>query len=143
MQQRRQHSSMSAIEIFYSGVPIKQRAYDLAAGLPTHSPCEMTASRSLTMILPNQNTVPSFARWATPALMIAPRASVIIALGIFAMTAGCGSIRSSGGDAPIVTQISATPYAGAACFYSDKSGTDRIVGGRIVHWCGPKPRAVF
>jgi hypothetical protein len=59
------------------------------------------------------------------------------------MTAGCGSIRSSGGDAPIVTQISATPYAGAACFYSDKSGTDRIVGGRIVHWCGPKPRAVF
>jgi hypothetical protein len=143
MQQRRQHSSMSAIEIFYSGAPIKQRAYDLAAGLPTHSPCEMAANRSLTMILPNQNMVPWFARWTTPALMIAPRASVIIALGIFAMTPGCGSIRSSGGDAPIVTQISATPYAGAACFYSDKSGTDRIVGGRIVHWCGPKPRAVF
>src|SRR4029077_4188724 len=98
MQQRRQHSSMSAIEIFYSGAPIKQRAYDLAAGLPTHSPCEMAANRSLTMILPNQNMVPWFARWTTPALMIAPRASVIIALGIFAMTAGCGSIRSSGGD---------------------------------------------
>jgi hypothetical protein len=32
MQQRRQHSSMSAIEIFCSGVPIKQRAYDLAQG---------------------------------------------------------------------------------------------------------------
>jgi hypothetical protein len=64
-------------------------------------------------------------------------------VGYFAMTAGCGSIRSSGGDAPIVTQISATPYGGAPCFYSDKSGTDRIVGGRIVHWCGPKPRAVF
>jgi len=29
---------MSAIEIFYRGAPIKQRAY--AAGLPTHSPCE-------------------------------------------------------------------------------------------------------
>jgi hypothetical protein len=103
----------------------------------------MTANRSLTMILPNQNTVPWFARWTMPALMTASRASVIIALGIFAMTAGCSSIRNSGGDAPIVTQKSAPPYASAACFYSDKSGADRIVGGRVVHWCGPKPRAVF
>jgi hypothetical protein len=95
------------------------------------------------MILPNQRTVPWFARWTTPALMTAPRASVIIALGMFAMTAGCSSIGTVGGDAPIVTQKSAPPYASAACFYSDKSGTDRIVGGRVVHWCGPKPRAVF
>jgi hypothetical protein len=95
------------------------------------------------MILPNQNTVRGFAGWTTPALMTAPRASVIIALGILAMTAGCSSIRNSGVDAPIVTPMSAMPYAGAACFYSDKSGTDRIVGGRVVHWCGPKPRAVF
>ena len=54
---------------------------------------------------------------------------MIIALGMFAMTAGCSSIGTVGGDAPIVTQKSAPPYASAACFYSDKSGADRIVGG--------------
>jgi hypothetical protein len=135
---------MSAIEIFYRGAPIKERAYRADGRLPPRSPCEeRLPNGSLSMILSDENTVARFARYTKRSSITARRASVIISLGMFALTAGCSSILTSGGDGPIVTQKSAPPYASAACFYSDKSGTDRIAGGRVVHWCGPKPRAVF
>jgi hypothetical protein len=69
-----------------------------------------------------------------------PRMTVplILALGVVAgAAAGCSRIQASGsGNLPQAAQITAAPYVRASCFYSDVSGTDRIVGGRVLNWCG-------
>jgi hypothetical protein len=65
---------------------------------------------------------------------------LVISLVVAACTAGCSSLPAPGaGDRPQI-QSSADPSAQAACFYSDRSGTDRLAGGRVVHWCGPEPK---
>jgi hypothetical protein len=65
---------------------------------------------------------------------------LVISLVVAACTAGCSSLPAPGaGDRPQI-QSSA---AHAACFYSDRSGADRLAGGRVVHWCGPEPKALF
>jgi hypothetical protein len=68
---------------------------------------------------------------------------LVISLVIAACTAGCTSLPAPGaGDRP---QVQSTSHSSVrvACFYSDRSGADRLAGGRVVHWCGPEPRAVF
>jgi len=92
--------------------------------------------------MPNHNAVLWCVKWTMRASIAARRTPVIISFGILAMTAGCSLVPSPAGGGAIVTQQSAPSYA-SACFYSDRSGTDRIAGGRVIHWCGPEPRAVF
>jgi hypothetical protein len=76
-----------------------------------------------------------------------PRKTVplILALGLLAgATAGCSpSDVSSSGYSPQAAQRIVPAYVGTSCFYSDVSGMDRIVGGRVFRWCGPEPKALF
>jgi hypothetical protein len=68
---------------------------------------------------------------------------LVISLVVAACTAGCSSLPAPGaGDRPQI-QSSVDPSAQSACFYSDRSGADRLAGGRVVHWCGPEPKALF
>ncbi len=70
---------------------------------------------------------------------------LILALGVIASAAaGCSPIQASGsGNLPQAAQITAAPYVRASCFYSDVSGADRTVAGRVLNWCGPEPKALF
>jgi hypothetical protein len=70
--------------------------------------------------------------------------SLVFALGLIACATCCTAIDaySSGNPQPAMLKQPGR-YASAACFYSDVSGTDRVIGGRVLHWCGPEPRAVF
>jgi hypothetical protein len=43
----------------------------------------------------------------------------------------------------MVTQKGVPLYTSGSCCYSDRSGTDRTVGGRVIHWYGPERRALF
>ena len=71
-------------------------------------------------------------------------ASRIIALGFVACAAaGCSAIEVAGDNPQQAAHNGAARYASAACFYSNVSGADRIVDGRLLHWCGPEPRALF
>ncbi len=75
-----------------------------------------------------------FAKWTRRAPILA----VIGILGVVALTAACSAIPSDA-DARLIQQR-ASPYGNGSCFYSDVSGADRIVNGRVFHWCGPKPK---
>ena len=70
---------------------------------------------------------------------------LILALSVVACAAaGCSPIEASGsGNPPQAAHMTAAPYVRASCFYSDVSGTDHIVGGRVANWCGPEPKALF
>jgi hypothetical protein len=68
-----------------------------------------------------------------------PIARVLMA-GVLACTAGCTTIAASGSN---TREKYADRRAGAACFYSDVSGADRVRGYRVLHWCGPEPKALF
>lgn len=79
-----------------------------------------------------------------------PRAPVIVrcsfamaVLGIATLTAACGPVPSSAGAESGSAQKNAIPHNKADCFYSDFLGTDRVVAGRVLHWCGPEPKALF
>ena len=79
----------------------------------------------------------------TPRTGSLPIARVLMA-GVLACTAGCTTIAATGSN----TREQAIPKyadqrAGAACFYSDVSGADRVRGYRVLHWCGPEPKALF
>ncbi len=67
----------------------------------------------------------------------------VISLLAAACVAACSAAPGPGaGDRP-AAQNHTHPSTGAACFYSDSSGADRLAGGRVIHWCGPEPRPVF
>ena len=55
----------------------------------------------------------------------------------------CSSAPAPGAGDPSLVQKSSNPYANGTCFYSNVSATDRTAGGRLFHWCGPEPRALF
>ena len=64
--------------------------------------------------------------------------------GLLACAAGCTSITASEGyTREQAVSKHADGRAGAACFYSDVSGADRLLGQRVLHWCGPEPKALF
>jgi len=68
------------------------------------------------------------------------RRFAIAVFGVVALVTACSPIpRSSEADARPV-QKSTSPYGSESCFYSDVSGADRVTGGRVLHWCGPKPK---
>ena len=67
---------------------------------------------------------------------------IVLALTACAV-AGCSTIDLSDGDIRPTAHKGAARYTSSSCFYSDASGVDRVVGSRIVHWCGPEPRALF
>jgi hypothetical protein len=69
---------------------------------------------------------------------------VILVGGFIAEIApGCSSVTPLTGANPRqpVEEI-ASSHAGDACFYSNDFGTERNIAGRVLHWCGPEPRAV-
>jgi hypothetical protein len=68
---------------------------------------------------------------------------LVLSLLVAACTAGCGSALEPGGRDRSQVQSSTYPPAHTACFYSDRSGADRLASDRVIHWCGPEPRAVF
>jgi hypothetical protein len=76
-------------------------------------------------------------------LVTARTASLIVGLGFVAFTAACSSVLAPGSADPRLVQKSSNPYASGSCFYSNLSATDRTAGGRMFHWCGPEPRALF
>jgi len=76
-------------------------------------------------------------------LVTARTASLIVGLGFVAFTTACSSALAPGGADPRLVQKSSNPYANGTCFYSNVSATDRTAGGRLFHWCGPEPRALF
>jgi hypothetical protein len=73
-------------------------------------------------------------------LMIA-RSAFTVALSIVAVAFAACSVT----PAPVarVAQLGVNPNSGGySCYFADGGGTDRVVGGRTLHWCGPVPRAV-
>ena len=71
-------------------------------------------------------------------------APLIVALGLLAFAAaGCSAIEASGNGNLVQAQKAGALQVRTSCFYSDVSGTDRFVGGRVVRWCGPEPKALF
>jgi hypothetical protein len=76
----------------------------------------------------------------TRSLPIAPGLVVCLMAGM----AGCTTIAASDSNAPgQIVSTHADRHGSAACFYSDASGADRILGQRVLHWCGPEPKALF
>jgi hypothetical protein len=72
--------------------------------------------------------------------LVAPGLVVCLMAGM----AGCTTIAASDSNAPgQVVSTHADRHGSAACFYSDTSGADRILGQRVLHWCGPEPKALF
>src|SRR5258707_9473477 len=72
--------------------------------------------------------------------LVAPGLVVCLMAGM----AGCTTIAASDGNAPgQVVSTHAHRHGSAACFYSAPSGADRILGLRVLHWCGPEPKALF
>jgi hypothetical protein len=69
---------------------------------------------------------------------------VILVGGFIAeIAAGCSSVASlTGANARQPVEDIASSRAGDACFYSNDFGTERSIAGRVLHWCGPEPRAV-
>src|SRR4029077_4795750 len=53
--------------------------------------------------------------------------------------AGCSSV-SSLTDVRQPMENSTALYVSGACFYSNEFGTERSIGGGVLHWCGPEPR---
>jgi len=72
-------------------------------------------------------------------------ASSILAVGLLACAAaGCSVTETTDNRySPQAVQQAAAPQVRTSCFYSDISGVDRIVGGRVLNWCGPEPKALF
>jgi hypothetical protein len=74
------------------------------------------------------------------ATMTARAGSKILALGLVAFTAvSCSPVPVAVGGPPGAVQTSAK-RSGGTCFYSNGVAADRIVKGRLLHWCGPEPR---
>jgi hypothetical protein len=69
-------------------------------------------------------------------------ASMVLAWSfIVGAAAGCSSV-SLLADVRQPVEESTALYVSGACFYSNEFGTERSIGGRVLHWCGPEPRAV-
>jgi hypothetical protein len=68
----------------------------------------------------------------------------VLMAGVLACAAGCTTIAASDSAS---REQAISKYAdrrgGAGCFYSDVSGADRVLGYRVLHWCGPEPKALF
>jgi hypothetical protein len=74
----------------------------------------------------------------------ARRVLPIAALSIVVVAAaGCNPVRAPvAGSGQGAAQYGVSPADSYSCYFADARGEDRVIAGRVLHWCGPVPRAV-
>jgi hypothetical protein len=76
------------------------------------------------------------------ALFITTSGSSIIALSIVAFgVVACNSVQTPAfNPGQGAAQAGVNPSDRYSCYFADDGGADRVVAGRMLHWCGPVPR---